>query len=310
MGEEVVDDAGFTISARQVDPDIRLVAIAGDLDVRTVPRTTAFLTEGAALIPRHLILDLSEVTFLTSSGIGLLIATGDTGIHGQLHLVGVLDNPAVKRPLAMVGFFDRLDVAPIWTPCSPGSRARPMTRQNRRPGRPSRCSRPGWMSKHGRTPVMSSAADDQVCRRPRRGAAVHGSSRAFRIGRHDDPDACGGQEPHAARSRTRWSRCGRWCRGGTRSPLRRSRRRARLPDEQGTRRVGANGRLIMNGGPSDRIVSFDRFAPLVRYSCQTLPAGERLSRPRRKLDHPLRRDVDRPYAMSGYAAEPAWPAGR
>ena len=65
MGEEVVDDAGFTISAREVDPDIRLVTIAGDLDVRTVPRTTAFLTEGAALIPRHLILDLSEVTFLT-----------------------------------------------------------------------------------------------------------------------------------------------------------------------------------------------------------------------------------------------------
>jgi anti-sigma B factor antagonist len=112
MGEEVVDDAGFTISARQVDPDIRLVTIAGDLDVRTVPRTTAFLTEGAALIPRHLILDLSEVTFLTSSGIGFLIAAGDTGIHGQLHLVGVLDNPVVQRPLAMVGMLDHLDVAP------------------------------------------------------------------------------------------------------------------------------------------------------------------------------------------------------
>jgi anti-sigma B factor antagonist len=111
MGEEVVDDACFTISARQVDPDIRLVVIAGDLDVRTVPRTTAFLTDGART-PRHLILDLSEVTFLTSSGIGFLIAAGDTGIHGQLHLVGVLDNPLVQRPLAMVGLLDHLDVAP------------------------------------------------------------------------------------------------------------------------------------------------------------------------------------------------------
>jgi anti-anti-sigma regulatory factor len=55
---------------------------------------------------------LSEVTFLTSSGIGLLIAAGDTGIPGQLHLLGVLDNPAVKRPLAMVGLLDHLDVAP------------------------------------------------------------------------------------------------------------------------------------------------------------------------------------------------------
>jgi anti-sigma B factor antagonist len=112
MGEEVADDAGFTISAREVDPDIRLVTIAGDLDVRTVPRTTAFLTDGAAPTPRHLILDLSEVTFLTSSGIGFLIAACDTGIHGQLHLVGVLDNPIVQRPLAMVGLLDHLDVAP------------------------------------------------------------------------------------------------------------------------------------------------------------------------------------------------------
>ena len=112
MGEEVVDDTDFAISARPVDPEILLVTIAGDLDVRTVPRTTAFLTQGSAPTPRHLILDLSEVTFLTSSGIGFLIAAGDTGIHGRLHLVGVLDNPAVKRPLTMVGLLDHLDVAP------------------------------------------------------------------------------------------------------------------------------------------------------------------------------------------------------
>ena len=83
MGEEVVDDAGFTISAREVDPDIRLVTIAGDLDVRTVPRTTAFLTEGAALTPRHLILDLSEVTFLTSSSLpGSTVSRSGTPRNG------------------------------------------------------------------------------------------------------------------------------------------------------------------------------------------------------------------------------------
>jgi hypothetical protein len=37
MPEDVVDD-GFTISARQIDPDVVLVEIVGDLDMQTVPQ--------------------------------------------------------------------------------------------------------------------------------------------------------------------------------------------------------------------------------------------------------------------------------
>src|SRR6476620_9099456 len=113
MPEEVLHD-GFRISARQVDPDIVLATIAGDLDLQTVPQATAFLTHATATPPRHLILDLSEVTFLASSGISLLIAArseGD-GIHGRLHLIGVNDNLPVERPLTMVGMLDSFDVAP------------------------------------------------------------------------------------------------------------------------------------------------------------------------------------------------------
>jgi anti-sigma B factor antagonist len=113
MGEEVVDGGdGFRISARQVDPDVLLVAVAGDLDVLTVAQTTAFLTRTAESAPRHLILDLSEVTFLTSSGIGLLIAVSENETYGRLHLLGVLDNRSVQRPLASVGLLGLFDVAP------------------------------------------------------------------------------------------------------------------------------------------------------------------------------------------------------
>ena len=113
MPEEVLHD-GFRINARQVDPDIVLATIAGDLDLQTVPQATAFLTHATATTPRHLILDLSDVTFLASSGISLLIAArsqGD-GIHGRLHLIGVNDNLPVERPLTMVGMLDSFDVAP------------------------------------------------------------------------------------------------------------------------------------------------------------------------------------------------------
>jgi anti-anti-sigma factor len=113
MGEEVVDGGdGFRISARQVDRDILLVAVAGDLDVLTVAQTTTFLTRTAESAPRHLILDLSEVTFLTSSGIGLLIAVSENGTYGRLHLLGVLDNRSVQRPLASVGLLGLFDIAP------------------------------------------------------------------------------------------------------------------------------------------------------------------------------------------------------
>ncbi len=113
MPRDVGDEGGFKISARQVDPDILLVVIAGDLDVLTVAQTTTFLTQTAtASTPRHLILDLSEVTFLTSSGIGLLSAANEYGTYGRLHLLGVLDNRSVQRPLASVALLGLFDIAP------------------------------------------------------------------------------------------------------------------------------------------------------------------------------------------------------
>jgi anti-sigma B factor antagonist len=111
MRDEVVH-GGFRLSSRQVDPDILLVAVAGDLDVLTVPQTTTFLAQATALTPRHLVLDMSEVTFLTSAGIALLMAATENGTYGRLHLIGVLDNRSVQRPLALVGMLGLFDIAP------------------------------------------------------------------------------------------------------------------------------------------------------------------------------------------------------
>jgi anti-anti-sigma factor len=80
--------------------------------VLTVAQTTAFLSQATAVMPRQLILDPSEVTFLTSSGIGLLIAASKNGTYGRLHLLGVLDNRAVQRPLGLIGLLGLFDIAP------------------------------------------------------------------------------------------------------------------------------------------------------------------------------------------------------
>lgn len=112
MPEEAIDDH-LTISARQVDLDVVLVEIVGELDLQTVPRAEAFLTQVIAATPRHLILDLSGVTFMASSGMALLIAAqSDRGdIPGGLHLLGVTGNRPVESLLDMAGLLDRFQIA-------------------------------------------------------------------------------------------------------------------------------------------------------------------------------------------------------
>ncbi len=112
MPQEVFG-GGFAIGAQQVDYRVVLVEIVGDLDLHTVPQAETFLVQATATRPRHLILDLSAVTFLGSSGMALLItAQSDSDmIHGRLHLLGVIGNHPVERPLDLVGLLKRFDVA-------------------------------------------------------------------------------------------------------------------------------------------------------------------------------------------------------
>src|SRR4051794_39863711 len=112
MPDEVLSD-GFAIGARAVGAYAVLVEILGELDVQTVPQARAFLAQATAAAPQHLILDLAGVRFLASAGIGLLIAaqSGQDGINGRLHLLGVTGNHPVERPLALVGLLGRFDIA-------------------------------------------------------------------------------------------------------------------------------------------------------------------------------------------------------
>ena len=112
MPDEVLSD-GFAISARPVGTHALLVAILGELDIQTAPQARAFLAQATATTPRHLILDLTGVRFLASAGIALLIAaqSGQDGINGRLHLLGVTGNHPVERPLALVGLLGRFDIA-------------------------------------------------------------------------------------------------------------------------------------------------------------------------------------------------------
>jgi anti-sigma B factor antagonist len=111
MSTETFSD-DFVITARWVADGVVLVAIAGDLDFETAPKAMAFLTEATATGPEHLILDLAGVAFMASSGLALLITarSGEEGIQGNLHLLGVIGNRAVERPLAGMALLDLFDI--------------------------------------------------------------------------------------------------------------------------------------------------------------------------------------------------------
>jgi|tagenome__1003787_1003787.scaffolds.fasta_scaffold18982516_2 anti-anti-sigma factor len=114
----------FRLSCRRPDHDIVVVTIIGDLELQSVAQTQAFLRHAAARSPRHLIVDVSQVSFLSSSGISLLIGVHDgrSGRNGallklrtiptRLHLVGARENPHVARPLALLGMLDHFATAP------------------------------------------------------------------------------------------------------------------------------------------------------------------------------------------------------
>lgn len=103
----------FIIDTRQVDHDIVVIAITGELDLLTAPQAETVVREIITSSTRHLVLNLTRVGFLSSAGIGLLLAAQRDieVIGGQLHLVGITGNAPVERPLSIVGVLDRFAVA-------------------------------------------------------------------------------------------------------------------------------------------------------------------------------------------------------
>ena len=123
----MVEDAtygSFRLSCRRPERDVMVVAIVGDLDLQTVPQTQAFLRHATARSPRHLVVDMAGVTFLSSSGISLLIGVGNgrparngaglrlRTVETRLHLVGARGNPYAERALSLLGLLDHFDTAP------------------------------------------------------------------------------------------------------------------------------------------------------------------------------------------------------
>jgi anti-anti-sigma factor len=79
-----------------------VVAVTGEVDALTTPQLSAAIGVALAGSPAGLIVDLSQVDFLASAGLGLLIATHDE-VTPNARFGVVADGVAVRRPITVLG---------------------------------------------------------------------------------------------------------------------------------------------------------------------------------------------------------------
>jgi anti-sigma B factor antagonist len=79
-----------------------VIAVAGDVDMLTVPRLEDAINSALRREPTALIVDLSRVQFLASAGMNLLVAA-HREITPTTWFGVVADGPATSRPMKLIG---------------------------------------------------------------------------------------------------------------------------------------------------------------------------------------------------------------
>lgn len=93
-----------------------VVSAGGEIDTRTAHRLHEAVTEAAGLAP-HVVIDLAQVTFVDSSGLGALIVARNTAREGRGSVSLVSPPPVVRRLLGstrlhdVFAIYDSLDEA-------------------------------------------------------------------------------------------------------------------------------------------------------------------------------------------------------
>lgn len=96
---------------------VAVVAVSGDLDMLTAPQLRDAVQAALGKDPTGLIVDLTNVEFLGSAGMQVLMETHNQTDDTETRFAVVAEGPATSRPLKitgiadMVALFSSLDVA-------------------------------------------------------------------------------------------------------------------------------------------------------------------------------------------------------
>jgi anti-sigma B factor antagonist len=106
------DDFPLSWNSAQLRPGVRLVAVAGELDILTAPLLLAALQRPENIGATHLVISLVEVDFLAGAGINVLIdvARRRRRRSHRTHLITRPGNAAVARTIEVTGAAELLAV--------------------------------------------------------------------------------------------------------------------------------------------------------------------------------------------------------
>jgi anti-anti-sigma factor len=101
-GEEDLSGARLTVRIDRAGANLSVVALSGELDLSTIPLLEKRLL-GEVRAKRNVVVDLSDLSFIDSSGIGLLIqAFRATGGERAMHTV-FTEGSQVDRVFELTG---------------------------------------------------------------------------------------------------------------------------------------------------------------------------------------------------------------
>jgi anti-sigma B factor antagonist len=89
---------------------VAVVAAAGELDMLTAPELRDAVQSALSKNPAGLIIDLSQVDFLGSAGMQVLMEAHNQTGGTETRFAVVADGPATSRPLKITGITDLIDL--------------------------------------------------------------------------------------------------------------------------------------------------------------------------------------------------------
>jgi anti-anti-sigma factor len=102
--------AGATVRTASLGGHAYVLAVQGELDLASMPELETRLRRLHELGGRHFIVDLSSVTFIDSTALGLLLREARRLERDDGSLLVVASDPTVLRTFALVGAPRSLDV--------------------------------------------------------------------------------------------------------------------------------------------------------------------------------------------------------
>ena len=103
--------ADFTIDETAGESGVEL-DLAGDLDMSATFALEPVLDRLIAANPREIVLDLGNVGFVDSSGLGLLVATHERAARADVDMAITGAGPEIQRVFAIAGLDGVLPVRP------------------------------------------------------------------------------------------------------------------------------------------------------------------------------------------------------